>query len=79
MFSKEELESSPEYWVETAENTIWRMMTESGLTFEEIALKSRITPIRVYSWMENGDFDGSMEEFVKLCLACNRKPSIGIV
>ena len=79
MITKEELLKTEEYWFETIQNQIYRMVSEylqnEGLTQSDFAKKLKVSNGYV-SQIMNGNFNYTMKKLIELSLAVGQAPVI---
>ena len=80
MLRKEGLLKTEEYWFETMQNEIYRLVAEymknEGLNQSELAKKLGVSKGYI-SQIVNGNFNFSLRKLIELSLALNKAPLIG--
>jgi transcriptional regulator with XRE-family HTH domain len=79
MFKREELESRPEYWLETIQNEIFRQVTaylkDNNLTQNQFAVQLGVSKGYVSQIMK-GEFNYTLKKLIELSLAVGKAPLI---
>jgi transcriptional regulator with XRE-family HTH domain len=79
MLTKEELVKTPEYWMETIQNELYRQvkkyLDEKGINQSQLAEKLKVTKGYV-SQVLNGNFNYTLSKLIELSLAVGVAPDL---
>jgi len=80
MITRDELLKTKEFWFETSQNEIYRMVSEylinEGITRAQFAEKLGVTKGYV-SQILNGNFNATLKKLIELSLAAGQAPVLG--